>query len=46
MINANLLTSIELDWINVYHESVRKILTPLLPGDVATWLSNATAKIK
>ena len=46
MINANLLTSIELDWINVYHESVRKILTPLLPDDVANWLSKATAKIK
>ena len=46
MINSNLLTSIELDWINVYHERVRKVLTPLLSHDVADWLSKATSKIK
>ena len=46
MINSNLLTSIELDWINVYHERVRKVLTPLLSHDVANWLSEATSKIK
>ena len=46
MIDASLLTHLEIEWINSYHASVRQTLGPLLPPEVASWLEKATMKIQ
>jgi Xaa-Pro aminopeptidase len=46
MIDTSLLTHLEIEWINSYHASVRQILGPLLPTEVASWLEKATMKIQ
>ena len=38
----DMLTQVEIDWLNNYHETVRKELTPLLNGDDLDWMINAT----
>lgn len=45
LIDARLLTSDELDWLNAYHADVRDSLTPLLDKAEAEWLRAATAPI-
>ena len=45
LIDAALLTSHELDWLNDYHARVLKELSPALDGDDLTWLQQATAPI-
>lgn len=45
LVDANLLSEIERDWLNAYHARVRATLTPLLPKDVADWLAQATQAI-
>ena len=46
MIDIELLTEYEIDWINSYHAVVRNTLAPLLSEEVACWLKQATAKIQ
>ena len=46
MIDASLLTHLEIEWINSYHASMRQTLGPLLPPEVASWLEKATMKIQ
>ena len=46
MIDIELLNKCEIAWINSYHGSVRKVLTPLLSEEVACWLKKATAEIQ
>ncbi|MEQ1929967.1 MAG: aminopeptidase family protein P, partial [Parvularculaceae bacterium] len=44
-IETSLLTDGERQWLNAYHERVRKVLTPLLSTGVAQWLETATQAI-
>lgn len=44
-IAASLLTAREADWLNAYHERVRRELTPLVDETTARWLQEATAPI-
>lgn len=41
-IDASLLTQTEIDWLNHYHEIVWNDVSPLVEGDVKTWLKHAT----
>ncbi|MFV3131231.1 aminopeptidase P family protein [Niveispirillum sp. KHB5.9] len=45
MIDPNLLTGEEQDWLNAYHARVRSELTPLLGGEDSAWLERATAEL-
>lgn len=42
LIDADLLDSEEIQWIDEYHASVREKLAPLLEADEAAWLEKAT----
>ncbi len=42
LIDKDLLTPMEVDWINAYHSDVRKRLTGALPSDARLWLKGAT----
>lgn len=42
MIDASMLTADEVAWLDAYHARVREELTPLLDGDDAEWLAEAT----
>ena len=46
LIDASLLTTDELTWLNAYHAEVKKRLTPRLDRKTAAWLKAATALIK
>lgn len=48
MINVNLLTENDVNWLNEYHQKVRKNLTPLLFNNpsIVEWLHNQTEAIK
>ena len=41
-INTDLLTDVELNWVNTYHELVREVLLPRLDGEDAEFLIYAT----
>ena len=45
LIVPELLTAAERDWLNAYHARVRTEVSPLLEGDAAKWLEDATASI-
>jgi len=45
LVDADLLTAGERDWLNSYHAQVRDALTPQLSGDDLTWLAAATAPV-
>lgn len=45
LVVPSLLTEVERHWLNKYHARVRQTLTPLLPKDVADWLSELTRSI-
>ena len=45
LIDTELLTTAERDWINAYHRSVRARIAPRLDGEVAIWLHHATEPI-
>ncbi|BAJ00822.1 aminopeptidase P family protein [Shewanella violacea] len=45
LIDKSLLTDIELNWFNDYHQLVYKTLSPLMQGRELTWLENATKAI-
>ena len=42
MIDPDLLTANEKDWLNTYHQTVQEQLLPHLDPDTATWLVEAT----
>ncbi len=42
LVEPDLLTPEERDWLNAYHDRVRETLTPLLDDETARWLSEAT----
>ncbi|NRF16976.1 aminopeptidase P family protein [Vibrio coralliilyticus] len=44
-INVDMLTTPELNWVNEYHQKVWKDISPLVEGDVETWLKKATQPI-
>ena len=45
LIDLNLLTSAERDWLNAYHARVWTEIGPLVSGDVKNWLQQATAAL-
>ncbi len=45
LIKKELLTNDEVRWLNVYHQRVRRALTPLLGKAEAAWLKTATRPI-
>ena len=46
LIDVELLTDAEVDWLNAYHEKVYQLIVPKLDGDEREWLSKKCAKIK
>ncbi|MBW8309777.1 MAG: aminopeptidase P family protein [Candidatus Paracaedibacteraceae bacterium] len=45
LIDETLLTSVEWQWLNDYHEKVRETLLPYLDPDTASWLIDATEEL-
>jgi Xaa-Pro aminopeptidase len=45
LIDADLLSESERQWLNGYHARVRETLTPLVPDEVKAWLKDATRAI-
>ena len=45
LIDKNLLTRDELNWLNNYHSRIQKALAPELQGDDLKWLKAATASL-
>lgn len=45
LIDKDLLTQVEIDWVNHYHIQVRDKLNDLLDAETKTWMMDATAKI-
>jgi len=45
LVDTELLTDDELDWLNDYHAEVREKISPHLDSDTLTWLENATQPI-
>jgi Xaa-Pro aminopeptidase len=45
LIDPSLLEDEEIAWLNAYHGTVRKTLTPLVDADTARWLAEATQPI-
>ena len=46
LIDVELLTDAEVDWLNAYHKKVYELIAPKLDGDEREWLSKKCAKIK
>jgi Xaa-Pro aminopeptidase len=46
LIDARILTSDEIDWMNAYHSRVRKSLSPLVDSKVRRWLTHATQRLE
>lgn len=45
LINKYLLTQGEIDWLNTYHQKVWTEISPLLEGEVKTWLKEACSPL-
>lgn len=45
LIEPDLLSAQERAWLDAYHARVREALTPLVDGDTAAWLEEATAPV-
>ncbi|WP_299934340.1 aminopeptidase P family protein [uncultured Pelagimonas sp.] len=45
LVNPDLLTQAERDWLNTYHAEVERRVGPLVEGDVKDWLSRACRAI-
>ncbi|MDX1711134.1 MAG: aminopeptidase P family protein [Rhodovibrionaceae bacterium] len=45
LVEPELLTAEETDWLNAYHQRVRQALTPLLDAETAAWLEQATVPL-
>ena len=46
LIDVELLTDAEVEWLNAYHKKVYELISPKLDGDEREWLSKKCAKIK
>ena len=46
LIDVELLTDAEVEWLNTYHKKVYELISPKLDGDEREWLSKKCAKIK
>jgi len=46
LINAEMLTEMERDWLNSYHQRVYNTLSPILDRPIALWLEAATKSIE
>jgi Xaa-Pro aminopeptidase len=45
LINAHMMSTAEITWLNIYHATVREHIAPLLKGEEKDWLINATMAI-
>ncbi len=45
LIQRDLMTTTEVEWLDAYHARVRAMLTPVVDADTATWLEAATAPL-
>ena len=45
LLDLELLTPAERNWLNAYHQQVRKTVGPLVDAEVRSWLDSATAEI-
>jgi len=45
LVDKNLLTAEEIDWLNAYHKTVRERVGPKLPDALSDWFNEATRKI-
>ncbi|MCP5400574.1 MAG: M24 family metallopeptidase C-terminal domain-containing protein, partial [Sphingomonas sp.] len=45
LIDADMLTIAEREWLNAYHTETERRLAPLLEGDARQWLSAACAPV-
>ncbi|WP_299359015.1 aminopeptidase P family protein [uncultured Paracoccus sp.] len=45
LIDRNMLSPAEIDWLDSYHAVVRERLDPLVPADLRAWLHRATAPL-
>ena len=45
LIDVDMLSRVERDWLNAYHAECHARVAPLVEGDVATWLAAATTPL-
>jgi len=45
LVDATLLTPVEIAWLDAYHATVRADIAPLVDGETRAWLEQATRKI-
>jgi Xaa-Pro aminopeptidase len=45
LVDLDLLTETERDWLDAYHARVRETLTPLVDDKTAAWLKDATRPV-
>ncbi len=46
LIDRQLMTTEEIDWLDAYHAEVCETLMPLVADDTRTWLTAATAPLR
>ena len=46
LVDASLLTDIEIAWLDGYHAEVRELLGPLLSPEERTWLAEQTVPVR
>ncbi len=45
LMQTEIMTDAEIEWVNAYHAEVRRRLTPLLSAEEAAWIEKKTAQI-
>ncbi|MBL4612239.1 MAG: M24 family metallopeptidase [Emcibacter sp.] len=45
LVNAHMMSSAEITWLNIYHAQVREKISPYLKGQELAWLKQATQSI-
>ncbi|HVO14464.1 MAG TPA: aminopeptidase P family protein [Alphaproteobacteria bacterium] len=45
LVEPKLMTADEIGWLDLYHARVREALTPLVDGETAAWLADATRPV-
>lgn len=45
LMQTEIMTDAEIEWVNAYHAEVRRRLTPLLSAEEAAWIEKKTAPI-
>jgi len=45
LVNAHMMTSAEITWLNIYHATVKEKIAPFLTGDDLKWLEQATESV-